>query len=101
MITMHDDDIIGIADVILRPLETLMEVLMVKDLINQTYVEWFSSDFNRVVQEIVPSEVARNAIIAKMNDLHVRLWQYYDDHLVNTGRPSCFSGKVQVTRSEE
>lgn len=66
MITLEDDDVVGLVTVTLDTAETIMESLVRNRFFDRMDVEWFLDDVEASIRRNVHSELARHVLTAKV-----------------------------------
>ncbi len=62
MITLNDDDLVGIVRIVVRTTKMMMFSLISQEVFSQSHVEWYCSDLESEIAKVVSSELARAKI---------------------------------------
>lgn len=78
MITLSDNDVVGLIKTNLSIAEVLMESLVRKGIFDHSDIEYFGEDVTKAINENIESLKARAVINEAMDVMYEELWQQVD-----------------------
>lgn len=80
MITLKDDDAVGLVLMILEVAETMLESLVRKGIFNKSDLEWFATDVDAGLRSYVRSDLARRTLVDHLALLHTELLRQFEEN---------------------